>query len=96
MNEQTAKLLQKVSEPLRDAPDIFFRRRSARVSFRAAAMPASMPSSAAAFAIAPDAVRCGSVRLGKVERMSRNSKPLHRRERPRSCCAAQCEYEFSP
>src|SRR4051812_44566361 len=25
-----AKLLQKVSEPLRDAPDIFFRRRSAR------------------------------------------------------------------
>jgi hypothetical protein len=31
VNEQTAKLLQKVSEPLRDAPDIFFRRRSARV-----------------------------------------------------------------
>ena len=28
MNEQTAKLLQKVSERLRDAPDIFFRRRS--------------------------------------------------------------------
>ena len=31
MNEQTAKLLQKGSEPLRDAPDIFFRRRSARI-----------------------------------------------------------------
>jgi hypothetical protein len=27
VNEQTAKLLQKVSERLRDAPDIFFRRR---------------------------------------------------------------------
>jgi hypothetical protein len=28
VNEQTAKLLQKASKRLRDAPDIFFRRRS--------------------------------------------------------------------
>jgi hypothetical protein len=38
LNEQMAKLWQKVSQPLRDARDIFFRRRSARINNQPSAL----------------------------------------------------------